>query len=129
MVVKSDMEEDFIRFCEIWELPRFRMNQKVGGVERDAVRPDEKVIVELDTRKYHGDLIAIESDRKRRRRATVAGWKHLEITGIDLSRDPAQVAADLAAVLALRDWRPPADASTRWAEVLGSARGIWLPKA
>ena len=128
LLVKSDLEEDFIAFCEIWGLPPFLTNQKVSGVERDAVRADERVIVELDTRGYHGNLIAMESDRSRRRRATVAGWRHLEITGSDLRDEPGRVAADLAALLEPRDWAPPLDAAKRWSEVLASARGIWLPR-
>jgi hypothetical protein len=127
-VVRSDLEEDFIAFCEIWGLPRFVTNQKVGGVERDAVRVDERVIVELDTRGYHGNLIAMESDRARRRHATVAGWRHLEITGRDFRDEPGRVAADLASLLGLSNWVPPAEATSRWAAVLRSARGIWLPR-
>jgi Transcriptional regulator, AbiEi antitoxin len=127
-VVKSDLEEDFVAFCEIWGLPPFSMNRKVGGVERDAVRADERVIIELDTRGYHGNLIAMESDRRRRRRATVAGWRHLEITGHDLRDEPQRVASDLAALLGLRGWVPPADATVLWSAVILSARGIWLPR-
>lgn len=127
-VVRSDLEEDFVAFCEIWGLPRFLMNQKVGGVERDAVRPVEHLIVELDTRGFHGNLVALEADRARRRRATVAGWRHLEVTGRDLSREPARLASDIAALLGLPGWRAPSDASARWADVIDSARGIWLPR-
>lgn len=127
-VIRSDLEEDFIAFCEIWRLPRFLMNQAVGGIERDAVRFDERVIVELDTRGYHANVIAMESDRRRRRQATVAGWRHLEITGVDLRDEPDRVAADLAELLGLRGWRPPADAAKRWAAVITSASGIWLPR-
>lgn len=127
-VVRSDLEEDFVAFCEIWGLPPFSMNRKVGGVERDAVRPNEQVIVELDTRGYHGNLISMESDRRRRRQATVAGWRHLEITGHDLRDEPGRVASDLAALLGLNDWMPPADAAKRWSAVIASARGIWLPR-
>ncbi len=86
------------------------------------------MIVELDTRGYHANVIAMESDRSRRRRATVAGWRHIEITGRDLAVEPSSVAGDLAALLQLRGWAAPADAPTRWAAVVASARGIWLPR-
>ncbi len=30
-IIRSDLEEDFVAFCEIWGLPWFEMNRKVGG--------------------------------------------------------------------------------------------------
>lgn len=127
VVVRSDLEEDFIAFAEIWGLPRFRTNYVVGGVERDVAWVDERVIGELDTRGFHANVVNLETDRRRRRSATAAGWKHVEITNLDLRDEPARVAFDSARLLGLRDWSPPEGAAARWNEVLASAVGVWLP--
>lgn len=75
----------------------------VGGDEWvgrvDIAFPNAKLVVELDSRRWHQARSAMESDRTRDNRLVVAGWRVVRITWRQLLDDPAGVVALLRRLL------------------------------
>jgi hypothetical protein len=106
MVTKSELERRFLTFAERAGLPRPRTNVwlEIGGewIEVDCVWPDQRVIIELDSRAYHQTGAAFERDRQRDRRLHAAGWRPIRITDQALRKEPDALVADVRAVLSAR---------------------------
>ena len=68
-------------------LPMPRINAPVRTAERvlevDLLWPDERFVVEADSRRHHATEVAFERDRKR----------DLELLGVELRRPPRHLAA------------------------------------
>lgn len=62
---KSDFEDDLKRWLTRHGLPIPIINTKVNGHEVDALYPEQKVILELDSWPYHKDYPQWRSDRDR----------------------------------------------------------------
>ena len=62
---KSDFEDDLTRWLTKHGLPLPIINTKVNGHEVDALYPEQKVILELDSWPYHKDYPTWRSDRER----------------------------------------------------------------
>ena len=69
------------------------------GYVIDFAFPDRKVAVEIDGFSFHRDAAAFQRDRTKRNLLTANGWTVLNFTWTDLVDRPAQVAADVRAVL------------------------------
>jgi hypothetical protein len=99
VVTKSELERRFLTFVERAGLPHPRTNVwlEIAGqwIEVDCVWPDQRVIVELDSRAYHRTSAAFERDRKRDRRLQAARWRPVRITDRALREEPGAVVADL----------------------------------
>jgi hypothetical protein len=67
--------------------------------EPDALWPDHKVAVELDSRAFHDTSQAFERDRERDRILTAAGFVVIRVTWRQLTRDRRRVVDDFAALL------------------------------
>jgi very-short-patch-repair endonuclease len=76
---------------------------KLCGFEVDAYFPEHKVIVELDSWKYHGDPEAFVTDRERDRITAAAGLQTLRLPDDCLT---AKEAAQLRAILRARRAEP-----------------------
>ncbi|MGK2933107.1 MAG: type IV toxin-antitoxin system AbiEi family antitoxin domain-containing protein [Solirubrobacterales bacterium] len=99
---KSYMEGDFFLLCAKHKIPRPSVNAWVDGKEVDCLWPDERVIVELDSRTFHDDQFAFDRDRVRQNAAVVAGYFVLRFTYRRIVDEPETVMAELKAVLAAR---------------------------
>ncbi len=75
------------------------MSAVVAGHEVDALFPDEKVIVELDSWKFHSDRDSFESDRDRDADTLAAGHVTVRITWRRLKRRGAREADRLEKIL------------------------------
>jgi very-short-patch-repair endonuclease len=93
---RSGLERAFTEFVEEHDLPRPITNLIVQGFECDAVWPEHRLIVELDTHDYHHTAAAFERDRERDRTLTAAGWRTVRVTGLQLDEDRSRLAEDLA---------------------------------
>jgi len=62
---KSDFEDDLKRWLRRHGLPIPIINTKVNGHEVDALFPEQKVILELDSWPFHKDYPIWRSDRER----------------------------------------------------------------
>jgi very-short-patch-repair endonuclease len=102
-VTKSELERRFLAFVEQAGLPRPRINLwlQIGGdwLEVDCAWPDQRVIVELDSRAYHQTTAAFERDRQRDRKLQAAGWRAIRVTDRALREEAAVLREELAALL------------------------------
>ncbi len=101
-VTRSELEDEFVAFCERYGFPRPLINTIVAGYEVDAFFPDHRLIVELDGYGFHGDREAFESDRDRDADHLVDTLPTLRITHDRLTRTTDREAARLAKILESR---------------------------
>jgi len=98
-VTRSELEERFVRFVDALGLPRPELNTTLdlGGetVEVDALWRAERVVVELDGRRFHDTSTAFERDRRRDRRLTAHGWRPVRVTWRQLEQERRELASDL----------------------------------
>jgi hypothetical protein len=85
-------------------LPPYSRNQLVelaGGriAKADAFFPDARVLLELDSRTWHEQRRAMDSDRRRDQQALAAGFITFRITWRHATREWPSVSADLLATL------------------------------
>ncbi|HEY2652117.1 MAG TPA: hypothetical protein VGI50_09365 [Solirubrobacteraceae bacterium] len=99
---RSQLEDDFLAFCERWELPRPQINVLVAGREVDAWFPEERVIVELDGWAFHSDRDAFEGDRDKDATALALGIPTIRLTDQRMKSQPKAEAARLHRILAAR---------------------------
>jgi very-short-patch-repair endonuclease len=98
-VIRSDFETAFLDFVERYGLPRPKMNEPLGPYEPDALWPEHRLIVELDSYGVHATRQSFETDRARDRALTLAGYTVLRITWRQLTSDADAIAAQLSALL------------------------------
>jgi len=97
---RSGWEDDFPGFCRHYGLPAPVMGAPVCGYTVDALFPEHKVIVELDSVEYHLDPIAFETDRERDAETAAYGFLTIRITWQRLERAPRREASRLQRILA-----------------------------
>jgi hypothetical protein len=83
-LTRSELERRFLTFVEHAGLPRPRTNVWLplgeDWIEVDAAWPEQRLIVELDSRAHHLARAAFERDRRRDRRLQAAGWRVARLT-------------------------------------------------
>jgi predicted transcriptional regulator of viral defense system len=99
-LTRSELEERFAALVATARLPRPQLNKWIGDLEVDAAWPERRVAVELDGWAFHRDRGSFEQDRVKANRLTARGWTVLRYTHDAVIRRPAEVAAELAAILA-----------------------------
>jgi hypothetical protein len=72
---RSGNEVDFLRLCRQAELPVPLANVLVGGYLVDFLWPAERVIVEVDSYRYHHDRPAFERDHRATLELETAGYR------------------------------------------------------
>jgi uncharacterized protein DUF559 len=101
-VTRSALEDVFVPLIRQSGLPLPALNARVRGKLVDAFWESERVIVELDGRRFHDTDAGFESDRARDARLAAAGYVVLRFTHRRLEREPFAVIAELAAALSQR---------------------------
>jgi hypothetical protein len=96
---RSGFEDDFAAFCRHHHLPAPITNTTVAGYEVDALFPDHRVIVELDSWRYHHSRQSFITDRQRDLATAAAGHITVRIPDEGLT---CATAAELRRVLARR---------------------------
>ncbi|MEA2145609.1 MAG: hypothetical protein QOG59_1196, partial [Solirubrobacteraceae bacterium] len=86
---RSQLEDAFLAFVERYGLPRPQINVIIAGFEVDIGYPEQRVIIELDSWRYHGDRAAFERDRARDSITTAAGFRTVRLTAERLIRAEA----------------------------------------
>jgi very-short-patch-repair endonuclease len=82
-------------------LPVPETNHPLLDYTVDAFWPDHKLVVEVDSQRFHGDLRSFENDRARDAALVAAGYRVIRFTALQLRDQPLLVIARLAAALAL----------------------------
>ncbi len=108
---RSELEVAFLGLCRGHGLPLPQVNARVHGVEVDFSWPEQRLIVETDSRLHHGTRAAFERDRARDARLTALGWRVIRVTWRQLMDRPARVAAVLSRCLATPAGSAPAPRS------------------
>jgi hypothetical protein len=106
-IARSELE---LLFDPVWRgagLPRPLFNHVVAGLEVDVVWPELRMVVELDSQRFHGDWIAAERDRDRDQRLALAGWACHRFVRRVVARDPSGTAARLRLLAARADTVAP----------------------
>jgi very-short-patch-repair endonuclease len=99
---RSDLEILFAELCANNGLPSPRINHPVAGKAVDFLFTRQRLIVEIDSWRYHKTRRAFENDRARDVLTTQAGYRTLRFTDRHLTRQPHAVAHAIQAVLADR---------------------------
>jgi very-short-patch-repair endonuclease len=101
MPTQSKLERRMRRLCSDAGLPQPVAQWKCGRYRVDFAWPRHRVIVETDGWGTHGRRQAFENDRAKDADLIALGFVVLRFTWRQLERTPTQVAARLAAALAL----------------------------
>ena len=98
--LKSELERRFRTYCKKRKLPVPAFNVLIEGFLIDAVWEEQKLIVELDSRRHHMGIAEFESDRKRDTKLQMAGYRIARVTDHRLKREADELEADLRSLLA-----------------------------
>jgi len=105
-VTRSELENRFADVVDRYALPEPELNPDVqvpeDSYEVDALWRPQRLIAELDGGATHSTRHQFERDRLRDTKLALAGWQVVRITWLRLRDHPAEVAADLRALLAGR---------------------------
>jgi very-short-patch-repair endonuclease len=122
-VTNEALEELFAKFIRVHTLPQPELNAPIHVGDRfyiaDCLWRSQRLIVELQSVKFHSTAPAMTSDAERTRRLTLAGWRVIPVTWAQLnSRAKARALAhDLRHLLcATPARRPPNRRATQGAE-------------
>jgi very-short-patch-repair endonuclease len=103
---ESDLEELFLELCSSEGLPRPRVNVPivVDGLEvrPDFAWPEQRLIVELDSARFHSTPSGVERDKRRDQRLLLAGWATMRTTWTQLRSEPAVLASAIRRLLSDR---------------------------
>jgi very-short-patch-repair endonuclease len=95
-LTKTELEHLFVDFCEQFALPLPKFNVIVEGYEVDAAWIDRKLIVELDSWRWHSGREAFEADRERDAALQLADYRVIRVTWRRLTRDAPRLARELS---------------------------------
>ena len=97
---RSELEDDFLTFVRAHGLPLPQTNVLVHGFLCDALWPEHRLVVELDSRAFHSHRRAFDDDRRRDRVLQHHGLRVVRLTKRHLTLEAAATARDLGALLA-----------------------------
>jgi very-short-patch-repair endonuclease len=97
---RSDLEQDFLRLCRRYGLPRPAVNVRVGRHLVDFIWRDRRLIVETDSYLYHRGKAAFQDDRDRDLDLRRRGYEVIRLSERQIDAQPGRVAETLAATLA-----------------------------
>jgi very-short-patch-repair endonuclease len=104
-IVRSELEHRFLELVRAAGLPTPETNVKITArgrtYEIDCLWREQRVAVELDGRAAHARITAFEPDRRKDAALNAFGLRPLRFTWLRVSREPADVIAELDATLAL----------------------------
>ena len=96
---RSELERRFLKLCADHGIPKPEVNVHVAGKERDFVWREQRLVVEVDSWKYHCTRHAFGEDRRRDQTLILAGFQPLRVTDQQIADDAETVAATVLAAL------------------------------
>ena len=100
-IVRSELEHRFLELVRQAGLPSPETNVKLKArgrtYEIDCLWREQRVAVELDGRAAHARITAFESDRRKDAALSAIGLRPLRFTWLRVTREPADVIAELGA--------------------------------
>ena len=98
-ITRSEGERILRRYLRAASLKQPLTNRKIGPWEPDFLWPDERVVVELDSWRFHQHRSAFERDRRKDMALRDLGYTVIRITGRQLNEEPLLVIAHIARAL------------------------------
>jgi very-short-patch-repair endonuclease len=98
-IMLSTLESRFLALLRANDLPLPRTNTRFGHRRLDCHWPDQQLVVELDSYRYHGSRHAWEEDRRRERLVRARGDEFRRYTWGDVFEAPALMLRELRALL------------------------------
>jgi very-short-patch-repair endonuclease len=98
-VTLSALERRFLAVLEAQAMPLPKTNRPAGAHRVDCRWPDRRLIVELDSYRFHHSRHAWEQDRRRERDARARGDELRRYTWADVVEEPRQMLAELRRLL------------------------------
>jgi very-short-patch-repair endonuclease len=83
-------------------LPHPKTEFPIGRFRADVCWPEAKLIVEMDSSKWHNTPGRIEHDKRRDAELAADGWMTIRVTWNDLTKHPIATVSRLAAIYATR---------------------------
>jgi hypothetical protein len=99
---RSDWERALPAFCRTYDLPIPAFARMIAGSEADAAWIDERIVLELDSWRFHSEKVDFESDRDRDVERLLAGFVTVRLTWERMHTWPAREAKRLHQLLAQR---------------------------
>ena len=96
---RSKNERRFLALIREAGLPEPSVNVAVAEIVVDFFWPEHKLVIEIDSYKYHHTRADRATDRRNQRTLTAAGYKVGRITDIELNEAPEAVLSDVRARL------------------------------
>jgi len=96
---RSRLEELIFELCDAHRLPRPNVNTVIEGKERDFCWVDAGLVVEADSYAWHRSPRALNDDRERDVKLTLAGYRMLRFTWEQVTRRPRYVTEALLSAL------------------------------
>lgn len=96
---RSPPERRLLQLLRVAGLPPPRSNAKIGSKEVDAVWPELRVAVEVDSAAFQTSPRELDADRARDEMLHNAGWTLVRVTAGQLAREPERVLARVAAAV------------------------------
>ena len=101
----STLEAAFLRLVHTFDLPEpqrqhlppWAVHEGIGRV--DFAYPLDRLLIEVDGRRWHSRDAAFDDDRRRDQEAVMAGWRVLRFTWRQVKAQPQHVASTVSAVL------------------------------
>jgi very-short-patch-repair endonuclease len=87
------LERKFLRLCRRHRIPQPEVNVRVGPFLVDFLRPDSRVIVEVDGYEHHGGRGSFEARSCRDAELTQRGYRVVRFTYRQVTREPSRVAS------------------------------------
>ena len=104
--IRSLFEAKLLPLIVVAGLPIPKMNARVRTAERvlevDLLWPEEKFVVEADSRRFHAIEVAFERDHKRNRELMAAGYGVLRVSWREAEREPEEVFSVIRAEIVAR---------------------------
>ncbi len=97
---RSDWERAFPPFCDRWDLPDPIMGYRIGRRTVDAFWPSQRLVIELDSVKYHLNEFAFADDRDRDKDHLTLRLPTVRITWEEMHETPGTEAARLKRIVA-----------------------------
>jgi Protein of unknown function (DUF559) len=95
----SELEEIVLGLCDDFALPRPKVNCVIEGKRRDFYWPDARLVVEADSYAWHRSPSALNDDRERDVRLTLAGYTVLRFTYEQCTKRREYVRSSILAAL------------------------------
>jgi very-short-patch-repair endonuclease len=99
-LTRSELERLFLHLCRRHRLPQPEVNVRLGPYEVDFLWSAERMAIETDGFRHHGNRAAFEADRSRDAHLQGLGYRVLRFTYRQVRDEPRQVGAALRALFA-----------------------------